>query len=184
MSGYPDDQYDDRRDGADDRPAGGDDFDLDAARSRVKTVGTVLLVVSVINLIMVPVGVINFFTLPKVFDQQREQVNNNKDMPADQKQQMIDFFNGYEKVIMTALPFTLALQGLVGLLGTVGSVKMIRLRSRGWATTAAVVNLLPVGTFCCCLTLPVGIWGLIVLGKPDVRAAFEAAKSAPADGTD
>jgi hypothetical protein len=178
MSGYPDDRYDDRRD----PPDGEGAVDIEAGKARVKTPAIVLLILSVITLLLVPLGVIQYFMLPKMMEQQREQVEQNKDMPADQKKKMKEFLDTYEEILKTALPISLGIQTVIGVLATIGSVKMIKLSSRGWATTAAALNLLPIGTFCCCITLPVGIWALVVLGKPDVKAAFAAAKSAPPGG--
>lgn len=52
-----------------------------------------------------------------------------------------------------------------------GSIQMRNLKSYGMAMAAAIIGLLPC-TSCCCVTLPIGIWALTVLAKPDVKAAF------------
>ncbi|MCC6823676.1 MAG: DUF4339 domain-containing protein [Verrucomicrobiota bacterium] len=53
-----------------------------------------------------------------------------------------------------------------------GSVRMMNLRSYGLAMTAAVLMLLPCGTCCCCVNVGAAIWALVVLSKPEVKAAF------------
>jgi hypothetical protein len=74
--------------------------------------------------------------------------------------------------------------GVVGMILTVvwmllsgiiifGGVKMKNMQSYGLAMAAAIIVMLPctVG-WCCLLGLPIGIWALIVLMKPEVKAAF------------
>lgn len=54
-----------------------------------------------------------------------------------------------------------------------GALKMMRLQSRGFAMTACIVAMLPFTIFCCCiLGLPFGIWGMVVLNKPEVKSQF------------
>jgi hypothetical protein len=53
------------------------------------------------------------------------------------------------------------------------AVNMQKLRGHGMAQVASVLVMIPCFTSCCCLFgLPIGIWSLIVLNKPDVRSAF------------
>jgi predicted Ser/Thr protein kinase len=52
-----------------------------------------------------------------------------------------------------------------------GAVQMLRLRSYGLAIAAAILALLPCGP-AWPLGLPVGIWALVVLTAPEVKAAF------------
>jgi hypothetical protein len=55
----------------------------------------------------------------------------------------------------------------------VGSLQMMRCRNYPLAMTAAVLAIVPFTTTCCCfLTLPVGIWALLLLQKPEIKAAF------------
>lgn len=65
------------------------------------------------------------------------------------------------------LPFIL-LHGLI----VFGALKMKGLRSYGLAMTASILALLPCCGPCGCLGIPLGIWALVVLRKPEVRAAF------------
>ena len=52
-----------------------------------------------------------------------------------------------------------------------GAVQMCRLRGYGYAMTATIVAMVPC-SLCCILGLPFGIWGLVVLMKPEVKNAF------------
>jgi hypothetical protein len=55
----------------------------------------------------------------------------------------------------------------------IGAFQMLRLRSYGMAMTAAILAIFPLTASCCCvLTGPVGLWALLLLLKPPVKAAF------------
>lgn len=62
---------------------------------------------------------------------------------------------------------------LVGAFIILGSIKMMKLQSRGLAVATAVVSMIPCLTGCCCiLGLPFGIWAMVVLNKPEVKSSF------------
>jgi hypothetical protein len=54
-----------------------------------------------------------------------------------------------------------------------GALKMKNLENFNLSMAAAIIALLPCVGPCCCLGLPVGIWSLVVLNKPEVKAAFK-----------
>jgi len=84
----------------------------------------------------------------------------------------------------------LATSGTVGVIGNLvvvavsvfiafAAMKMMKLQSRGLVMTAAILAMIPCFSSCCCVAgIPIGIWTLIVLNKPDVRSAFGAATTA------
>lgn len=53
-----------------------------------------------------------------------------------------------------------------------GSIKMLRLESYGLAVTSSVISVIPCIACCCFLGIPFGIWSLVVLNRPEVRATF------------
>ena len=53
-----------------------------------------------------------------------------------------------------------------------GTIKMMKLQSYGLAMTACILSMIPILSPCCCLGLPIGIWGIVVLMDPNVKAAF------------
>ena len=60
-----------------------------------------------------------------------------------------------------------------------GAIQMLRLRSYFMAKLAAILSLVPCG--CCFLiSLPFGVWGLIVLNDPSVRGAFRSSQPSAA----
>jgi hypothetical protein len=52
-----------------------------------------------------------------------------------------------------------------------GALKMRALENYNLALASAIVALLPCGG-CCCLPLPVGIWALVLLMKPEIKSQF------------
>ena len=62
------------------------------------------------------------------------------------------------------------LLGLLGMgLGVVmacGAWQMRQLKQCPMALAAAIIGLLPFGSCCCCLSLPVGVWALTIRAGP------------------
>jgi hypothetical protein len=51
---------------------------------------------------------------------------------------------------------------------------MMRLRTWGLALAGCIVSAIPLSSSACCLlTLPFAIWAIVVLVKPEVKAAFQ-----------
>lgn len=63
---------------------------------------------------------------------------------------------------------------VIGVLMLLGGLKMKELRSYGLALTGSIVALIPCLGIngCCCIAIPVGVWSLVVLMKPEVKGAF------------
>ena len=54
-----------------------------------------------------------------------------------------------------------------------GALKMKKLQSYNFAMTATIIAMVPCISPCCFVGLPVGIWALVMLLKPEVKAAFQ-----------
>jgi hypothetical protein len=52
-----------------------------------------------------------------------------------------------------------------------GAIRMMTLKSYGLAVVSNIFAMIPYSP-CCLLGVPFGIWGLVVLMKPEVKAAF------------
>jgi hypothetical protein len=63
---------------------------------------------------------------------------------------------------------TLALSGVT----LFGGLKMKNLENYGLAMAASIIAIIPCFGPCCCIGIPVGIWSLVVLNKPEVKSAF------------
>jgi hypothetical protein len=55
----------------------------------------------------------------------------------------------------------------------IGALRMYQLRNRRLAWCAAILSIIPCIAPCYIGTLPLGIWAIVVLRRPDVAAAFE-----------
>lgn len=60
----------------------------------------------------------------------------------------------------------------VGVFIFFGASKMKNLENYGLAMATAVVAMVPCFSPCCVLGLPIGIWALVVLNKPEIKSAF------------
>ncbi|MCI0703686.1 MAG: hypothetical protein L0241_21625 [Planctomycetia bacterium] len=169
------DDYDDRDERDDERI-------IAEAKEKVRIPAIGMIVLAIITLLTVPVNTLVLFMLPQILQQQRDQVDQNPNMPADQKKQMKDILTVYEEILPKTLPFGIVLNLIVGIVCLIGSVKMLRLSSRGWGLTASILNIASIGQGCCCLSLPVGIWAIMVLSNPKVQAGFAAVARQRASG--
>ena len=91
--------------------------------------------------------------------------------------------NGITRIMQNAQNDAERLGGVIGLvlvivvtiipavLIFIGAPKMMNLQSRGLALTAAIAGCVPCN-LCCLLGLPIGIWSIVVLLQPDVKAWF------------
>lgn len=72
---------------------------------------------------------------------------------------------------------------IFGALMTYGAIKMGRLESHGWGIAASVLAASSILYCTCCVVtgVPLGIWGLVVLSRQDVRDGFEIVAARRAD---
>jgi hypothetical protein len=62
---------------------------------------------------------------------------------------------------------------ILGIVIILGAVKMKNLQSRGMAVAASVLAMIPCISPCCLIGLPIGIWSLVTLNDPNVKASFK-----------
>jgi hypothetical protein len=68
------------------------------------------------------------------------------------------------------------LQLILGGVTFFGGLKMKNLESYGLAMAASIIVIIPLfGSCCCCIGIPIGIWSLVVLNKPEVKSSFARA---------
>jgi hypothetical protein len=60
----------------------------------------------------------------------------------------------------------------IGIVILMGAMKMKKLESHGFSMAAAILAMVPCLSPCCLIGLPVGIWAIVVLNKPEVKSAF------------
>jgi len=60
-----------------------------------------------------------------------------------------------------------------------GAIQMLRGRSFGLSRTAAILAIIPLTSCCFVIGIPFGIWALVVLSQPDIKALFSGEISQP-----
>jgi len=180
MSSGFDDRDDERyEDDRDDRRRGGRSPEgaIAAARAKVSTPGLLLLLSGLLGVVIMIAWLGVMFTAPTLMydtfvdfiknqPQSPEQQRQLKDMEAQKDQMRLD---SPLNIASAAVGF------VVNLLTVIGAFMMRSLKGYGLAMTGAIAGIVPMGG-CCCLTLPFGIWALVVLVNADVKAGFKAAR--------
>lgn len=95
---------------------------------------------------------------------QLNQILNDPNLPQDAKNLLKTVMGPMLKVISL---FT----SLIGGMLVFGGFQMRNLKTYGLAMAACIVGLLPCQS-CCCLTLPLAIWTLTILTRPEIKASF------------
>ena len=74
-------------------------------------------------------------------------------------------------------PFTIAVcifAAVANAFNVFAAIQMVRVRSWGLALAGCIVAAIPLtSSACCILTLPFSIWAIVMLVKPEIRAAFK-----------
>jgi hypothetical protein len=126
-----------------------------AAAERVNGPATGLIVVAILNVILSIVSL--------VFKVAGASILANAGMP---NQPWANMFSGTFSVVSNIVGI------LVSVLILFGAIKMKKLESYGLAMTASIVAMIPCFSPCCLLGLPIGIWAVVVLSKPEIKNAF------------
>jgi hypothetical protein len=134
------------------------------AREQVSVPAILLMVVGGITLLAALWGIIQ--NLSGTNSAQMAEILNNPDVP-DQVKALVGPMG--KMGIFTSL-FQLALGGLTFF----GGLKMKNLESYPLAMAGSIVAIIPCIGSCCCIGIPIGIWSLIVLNKPEVKTAFRS----------
>lgn len=94
------------------------------------------------------------------------QMGMNQPGMDPEMQKFVTMFSGTIGVISGILGFVVS--GLI----LFGALKMKKCQGYGWAMTASILAVIPCVSPCCLVGIPIGIWALIVLSKPEVKAQF------------
>jgi hypothetical protein len=86
--------------------------------------------------------------------------------PGAGDERLINLFSGGVGIVFALLG--IVLYGVM----VFGALKMRSLESYGLAMAAAIIGMLPCSCPCCVITLPIGIWCLVVLLDANVKASF------------
>ncbi len=84
-----------------------------------------------------------------------------------------EFIGGYARIAEGAAGVAFCFVGLL-VAGFIiyASLKMKALTQWSLCIAASIIAMIPCISFCCIVGLPIGIWCLVVLTKPEVKTAF------------
>jgi hypothetical protein len=138
------------------------DYAQARARDMVQGPATGLIVSSILGIIAVLVG-LAFSLVGTSF----------QPPPADVPEEFRQWFDMMQRLQSPAFAIAdavikLAIAGLT----LFAAGRMRNLQSFPLVVTATILTAFPCTSPCCCIGLPVGIWVLVVLFKPEVRSAF------------
>jgi len=98
----------------------------------------------------------SFLSIPEIYSE----------LPDDFPLNIEEFFQGSFAIGSSFIGI------IVAALIIFASLKMKELKQWGLAFTASILAMVPCISPCCIIGLPVGIWCLVVLTKPEVKNAF------------
>lgn len=134
------------------------------ALQKVKAPAMTLLITTIVFTL---IGLVAFFAAPQAMGSFYKQL---QDMQAKQGGPPLQELppTGH-----TAFDYIMLVVGLV-VAGVIvfGAMQMQQLKSYPLAMAASILSMIPFLSPCCCVGIPVGIWALVVLLKPEVKSAF------------
>jgi hypothetical protein len=163
------------------RPLGGDPV---VGRQKVKGAGTVLMVYGIFSLLLALVALGLYFGSPDTVAKPYHDMMKDmtKDVPKQPGQpDPVPPYDEFKQQMVLQGGIGSVIAALCSLVTTIGGMRMRAASNRGLAMTGAILGMIPCTNSCCLIGLPVGIWALVVLSNPDVKAAFaETAAGGPA----
>lgn len=153
---------------------------IDRAKEAVRVPAIILIVVAGTTVFFGAMGLLQITLgnmqgqLENQFATQRKQIEDNPAIPPEQKQVQLDVHDTMVKTMTKFIPVVYGGMALGGLISLVGGISMLRLKSRGLAYVGAIISMVPGMSFCCLMGIPVGIWAILVLGRPEVAEGFKA----------
>lgn len=137
------------------------------ALAKVKSPAVGLMVTAILNILFGVWGMVKAMFFPPDLSRFNAQLQQLHDPQIEAMFQKIIHITTGPLGIVSSL-FGLVLSVLI----LMGAVKMQSLRSYEFCVTAAILAMLPCLTPCCLIGLPMGIWALVVLRKPEVKSQF------------
>ncbi|HVS34671.1 MAG TPA: hypothetical protein VMS17_03755 [Gemmataceae bacterium] len=146
------------------------------AAARVRRPAIFLLVVNGVNLLVGAYLLLNAFAIKSDTAAAEAMVNQQwSTLTPEQLDQVHQIVGSPHQFVVAAGNIFLwggGLSAIVGVLGVLGGMRMLRLRSYGLALTSSILTVIPLATPCCLIGQIAGIWALIVLLNRTVRSGF------------
>jgi hypothetical protein len=81
-----------------------------------------------------------------------------------------------QRGFMLGFKFVNTVGGPLGVVGALfilfGGIMMLKRKSYGLCMAASILAMIPCLSACCPIGIPIGIWALVILAKPEVKALF------------
>jgi hypothetical protein len=170
MSGSRDDDYRDT-----DGPEGGrsDEEAIRKAKSVVFVPAVGLIGLGALTIILALLSLVQLPAVGAQFDEVIKQIENDPNMPAADKKKWVDIFTKVRDFITTYGPVVYGVEALLGAIILVGGVRYLSLNNPALVVIASIGAILPFNA-CCLLGLVFGIWALVALANPTVKAGYAA----------
>lgn len=160
-----------------------DRYDDDSARSRrdrfqeakasVSVPAVLLIVIGALGLLYSAIEIINRDSTIAKFDEMSAQIEADPKITREQKDFWVNMFNSAKDTMQSPITLVFYIGHVIGsLLVMIGGIKMLQLSGPAFPTIGSVLALTPCIGCCCVPGLPIGIWALVVLNRPIVRAAM------------
>jgi hypothetical protein len=175
MSGPHDDDF--RDPDRMDREPGGDEEAIRKAKSSVFVPAVGLIGIGGLTILSAIWGLIQLPALPGKFDEIIKQIEANQKVPAQQRQAQVDIITTVRDFLVNYGPILYGVQTLLGVVILAGGIRFFSLSNPGLVVLSALGSILPFSA-CCFLGLIFGIWALVALGNPTVKAGFAARRRA------
>jgi predicted Zn finger-like uncharacterized protein len=169
----PEERYPDEDEGYDDFERGGRRASRQRALAAVRPPAICLLVAAVLGLLADAYGAVDAIVVtPQALEAAiDQQIKQQRDPEAKQMMRAWGDFVGGLLVGPRALVMH-AVFALMNLVILLGSIMMLAGRARWLGILASILALVNLDCCCCLLGIPFGIWSLVALSRPDVKATF------------
>jgi hypothetical protein len=174
------DDRDDRDEDYDDRPRRREPSAIqplsrDELKRKLRPPAIALIVVGVLYLGIAVWGGVSFLLS---FDQNWEaaiaQQEARQSGNPQQRQAARQMMDGMKEVMKVAIPAVCAVVGFLSSLIIFGAVRMLTGSSHGWGMASAIIAIFPLNCYVWVLGIGFGIWAIVVLNNPRVKATFAA----------
>ena len=158
--------------------------ELEMARMSVATPAVFLIINGLLGLVLLGLLAVPFVFQPHMFvdwvkDLVAQQPPGPEKLANEQKiEEMEAVVNQHRDEYIRQNAVILSIGALFNLIAVVGGLYMRRLSGYTFCMIGAVVSVIPIATGCCISGIPFGIWALIVLSRPEIKAAFATSRNA------
>jgi hypothetical protein len=146
------------------------------ARGALSIPATLLIVDGVLGLLMALLALVQLPSMPEKFDNVIKTIENDQAMAKEQKDFWVELFTWMKDLAEERTPLLIGygVNIAVSVLIIFGGISMLRLSGPAIPILSSVISMIPCITpsCCCVLGLLAGIWSLVVLSRPEVRAAM------------